>query len=189
MKKTTNIFLLLAFVFCCSFGYKASSISSHEKPVYSSTEASLTQDRKRTSKHNLTRVDASLDESNALVRKPDSDEERANVYNTIGVLLSIIGFGVFLFASILIGLVMIVIGIILLLSGASANKAAKAKRQQASKDNLQDVIYFKNGSEIRGTIIEQVMNDYVKIQTADKSILVFKHDEILRIAKEAKPKS
>ena len=33
-----------------------------------------------------------------------------------------------------------------------------------AQTNLQDVIYLNNGSIIRGVILEQVINDYIKIQ-------------------------
>ena len=47
-----------------------------------------------------------------------------------------------------------------------------------------DVIYLKNGSVIRGTIIEQIVGETVKIQTRDGSIFSYKMDEMLRISKE-----
>ncbi len=52
------------------------------------------------------------------------------------------------------------------------------------QSNLQDVIYLKNGSIIRGIIIEQVPNKSIKIETADRSVFVFQMDEIEKIAKE-----
>lgn len=53
-----------------------------------------------------------------------------------------------------------------------------------SQSNLQDVVYLKNGSIIRGIIIEQIPNKSIKIQTADKSVFVYKLDEIEKITKE-----
>jgi len=50
--------------------------------------------------------------------------------------------------------------------------------------NYQDVIYLKNGSIIRGIIIEQVPNQSIKIETADRNVFVFQMDEIEKIAKE-----
>ncbi|MCX6245864.1 MAG: hypothetical protein NTU98_14305 [Bacteroidetes bacterium] len=47
----------------------------------------------------------------------------------------------------------------------------------------EDVIHLKNGSVVRGIIIEQIPEQSVKIQTADKSVLVFKMDEIEKIDK------
>jgi hypothetical protein len=46
-----------------------------------------------------------------------------------------------------------------------------------------DVVYLKNGSIIKGLIIEQVPNVQIKVQTKDGSILVFKFDEIEKIVK------
>lgn len=55
----------------------------------------------------------------------------------------------------------------------------------ASAQNLQEVVYLKNGSIIRGVIIEQVPNKSIKIQTADGSVFVYRMDEVEKITKEA----
>jgi hypothetical protein len=53
-----------------------------------------------------------------------------------------------------------------------------------AQTNYEDVVYLKNGSIIHGIIIEQVPNESIKIQTADRNIFVFKMDEVLKITKE-----
>lgn len=50
---------------------------------------------------------------------------------------------------------------------------------------LEDVIYLKNGGIMRGTIIEQVPNQSLKLQTHDKNVFVYKFDEVEKITKEA----
>ena len=50
--------------------------------------------------------------------------------------------------------------------------------------NLQDVVHLRNGSIIRGTIIEQVPNQSLTIETADRSLFVFAIDEVERISRE-----
>lgn len=55
------------------------------------------------------------------------------------------------------------------------------------QSNYQDVIYLKNGSIIRGVIIEQIPNKSIKIETADRSVFVFQMDEIEKLTKEAIP--
>jgi hypothetical protein len=55
----------------------------------------------------------------------------------------------------------------------------------SAQNSTQDVVYLKNGSIIRGTIIEQRPGDSYKIQTGDMSIFVYKVDEIEKITKEA----
>jgi len=57
------------------------------------------------------------------------------------------------------------------------------------QNNYQDVVYLKNGSIIRGVIIEQVPNKSIKIETADRSVFVFQMDEIEKIAKETYPET
>ena len=48
----------------------------------------------------------------------------------------------------------------------------------------EDVVYLKNGSVIHGVIIEQVPDQLIKIETKDKSVFVFKMEEIEKITKE-----
>lgn len=55
-----------------------------------------------------------------------------------------------------------------------------------AQSNYQDVVYLKNGSVIRGIIVEQVPNQSIKIETADKSIFVYKMEEIEKLAKEGR---
>lgn len=50
--------------------------------------------------------------------------------------------------------------------------------------NYTEVVYLKNGSIIRGIIIEQVPNSSLKIQTADGSIFAYSMDEVVKITKE-----
>ena len=51
----------------------------------------------------------------------------------------------------------------------------------------EDVVYLKNGSVIRGMIIEQIPNQTLKIKTADRNIFVFEFAEIEKITKEEIP--
>lgn len=53
-----------------------------------------------------------------------------------------------------------------------------------AQGELQDVVYLKNGSIIRGTIVEQIPNKTIKILTADNSQFVVQMDEIEKITKE-----
>ena len=54
----------------------------------------------------------------------------------------------------------------------------------ASAQNYQDVVYLRNGSIIRGVIIEQIPNESLKIQTPGGSVFVHRMSEVLKIAKE-----
>jgi hypothetical protein len=58
-----------------------------------------------------------------------------------------------------------------------------------AQNNMQDVVYLKNGSIIRGIIIEQVPNVSIKIQTGDNNIFVFDMGEIERMTKEPTTKA
>ncbi len=49
-----------------------------------------------------------------------------------------------------------------------------------------DVVYLKNGSIIKGRVVEQFIGERIKIETSDGSILVFTNGEIEKIIKEKK---
>lgn len=55
---------------------------------------------------------------------------------------------------------------------------------QPTIDQFIEVVYLKNGSIIKGIIVEQVPGESLKIQTADGSLFVFKMDEVLKTTKE-----
>ena len=48
----------------------------------------------------------------------------------------------------------------------------------------QEVVYLKNGSVVKGVIIEQIPNKSLKIQTADGSIFAYQMNEVDKITKE-----
>jgi hypothetical protein len=53
-----------------------------------------------------------------------------------------------------------------------------------SQTTSKDVIYLKNGSIIKGEIVEQVPGKQIKIRTADGNIMAYNLDEIEKITKE-----
>ena len=53
---------------------------------------------------------------------------------------------------------------------------------------MQDVIYLKNGSIIRGIIVEQIPNESIKIETRDGNLFVYKPEEVSKITKESAAK-
>lgn len=52
-----------------------------------------------------------------------------------------------------------------------------------------DVVYLKNGSIIKGSVVEVIPNGSVKIQTQDGSLFVFDMSEVDRIVNEEKTQS
>ena len=54
----------------------------------------------------------------------------------------------------------------------------------AQTGNLEDVVYLKNGSIIRGIIIEQVLNKSLKVQTKDGNVFVYNVADVEKITKE-----
>jgi hypothetical protein len=60
---------------------------------------------------------------------------------------------------------------------------AAATSLRAQQD-LQDVVYLKNGSVIRGLITQQIPNKTLTIQTTDGNVFVWAVDDIEKITKE-----
>lgn len=54
----------------------------------------------------------------------------------------------------------------------------------AQAQSMVDVVYLKNGSIIRGMIIEQVPNESLKIKTRDGSVFVYAITDVEKITKE-----
>lgn len=53
-----------------------------------------------------------------------------------------------------------------------------------SQNDMKEVVYLKNGSIIKGIIIEQIPNKSLKIETADGSIFVCDINDVEKITKE-----
>ena len=52
------------------------------------------------------------------------------------------------------------------------------------QNNLEDVVYLKNGEIVRGKIIQNVPDQSLRIQTKDRKVVVIKHDEIEKMTRE-----
>lgn len=59
---------------------------------------------------------------------------------------------------------------------------SQAFAQQISQ--MEDVIHLKNGELIRGTIIEEVVGESLKIRTRDGNVFVYTMDEIAKMSRE-----
>jgi hypothetical protein len=67
--------------------------------------------------------------------------------------------------------------------GSSSVSSAPSPAQA----RMRDVVYLKNGSIIKGTILEQVMGKNLKIQTRDESVFVYNLSDVEKITKEMNP--
>lgn len=59
--------------------------------------------------------------------------------------------------------------------------------QAIAQDAMIDIVHLKNGSVIRGIIIEHVINKAIKLETSDKSLFVFEMEDIEKLTKERVP--
>ena len=53
-----------------------------------------------------------------------------------------------------------------------------------AQTSYRDVVYLKNGSVVRGVIVEQVPGKQLKIETSGGSVLVHQMDEVMKTGKE-----
>ena len=56
--------------------------------------------------------------------------------------------------------------------------------QTRASDSMEDVVYLKNGSVVRGQIIEHVPGKYLRVRTIGGSVFVFEESDIDVIKKE-----
>jgi hypothetical protein len=57
-----------------------------------------------------------------------------------------------------------------------------------AQNHKRDIVYLKNGSIVKGTVVEVIPNETVKLKTSDGSLFIFKMEEIERIINEEIPK-
>lgn len=123
------------------------------------------------------------------LKKSASSEGGGSGLRGVGVFLLIIGIIVLLVVSIIAGIFLSVLGLLLMSSGKSSSETVDTAQnvvKEEKKVEYIEVLYLKNGSIIRGMIIEQIPNVQVKIQTSDGSVFVYTMDQVLKITKEPK---
>jgi len=125
------------------------------------------------------------------LKKSASSEGGGSGSRGFGIFLIVVGIIVFLFVSLIVGLLLALLGLVLMTSGKSKsspeplNTAENVVKEEKKVEYI-EVLYLKNGSIIRGMIIEQIPNVQVKIQTSDGSVFVYTMDQVLKITKEPK---
>lgn len=63
-------------------------------------------------------------------------------------------------------------------------KKEEVQKSKATQQDYIDVIYLKNGDIIKGTIIENAPNNYIKIEIAGGSVFTIKYEDILKMTRE-----
>jgi hypothetical protein len=147
--------------------------------------AVITQIQTKTSKAKSVLNSADLKSS----KRSISSESGGSGTKGIGVFFLVIGIIVFLFVSVIGGLLLALLGLILVIAGKSPSDRRNDVEEvvkEEKKIEYVEVLYLKNGSIIRGMIIEQIPNEQVKIKTSDGSVFVYTMDQVLKITKEPK---
>jgi len=110
-----------------------------------------------------------------------NDDGGSLALRILGWFIWTIGILTIIFVSILGGLIIAALGCLFILLG----KKKKGGVNNDNKSEMQDVVYLKNGSIIKGMIIEQIPGVSIKIQTKDGSVFVYNIDEISKMTKES----
>lgn len=121
---------------------------------------------------------------NKKIKSYESNEDGGNkALRVIGWVVLIIGFLFLLLISILIGALLMLLGLIFILAGKKKKGSSQTKKE-TEKSQYEDVVYLKNGSIIRGMIIEQIPNVSLKIKTEGGSVFYYRMEEVKKISKE-----
>lgn len=138
-------------------------------------------DHDRTEGAKRAEVRATKKEVISALKSSNSSSGGSGALRAIGWVVLIIGLLFLLFISILLGALLMILGLIFVLAGGSKDASSS---QSKGKSEYIDVVYLKNGSMIKGMIIEQTPNVSIKIQTRDGSVFVYQMDEVEKITKE-----
>lgn len=201
MKKLICLTFLMLIVFTNQSLYAFESISYD---VNKNERISQQIEKKKKEKLNLSKIEFS---DNVAPVKPNRKKLKEN-YKTkkrkiaetapgvaliwVGVSIWAIGLLLMFFISLLLGSILAVIGLAIWVAGiiqfnkAKANGETKSNNTDPGKSSTtyKDVVYLKNGSMVKGIIIEQIPNVSLKIETNDGSVFVYKMEEVEKMAKE-----
>jgi hypothetical protein len=75
----------------------------------------------------------------------------------------------------------------LLIAAEEAPDSSKQKAPVGYAANIRDAVYLKNGSIIRGSVVEMIPDSVVRLLTSDGSLFVFPMKEVEKIVKEETP--
>lgn len=117
-----------------------------------------------------------------------NDEEGIGAITVIGWIVLILGALILYFVSIIVGAILMLLGLVFVIAGRKKGGASSKSDTKSDNSKYVDVVYLKNGSIIRGMIIEQTPNVSLKIQTKDGSVFVYKMEEVEKMAKELENK-
>lgn len=120
----------------------------------------------------------------AKTNSSSNDDEGSGALRVIGWVFLILGILILLVVSILVGALLMLLGLVFVIAGRKKGGSSSKSDTKSDNSKYVDVVYLKNGSIIRGMIIEQTPNVSLKIQTKDGSVFVYKMEEVEKMTKE-----
>jgi hypothetical protein len=193
--------IIILFLFNLPFNCFAFDHLQYPEPINKNESKSNFTLRKSNSDTKIIEDKISLIQEKVTPKKVKSNPRKTNKNSdaalaiSLGLICIILGLIVLWFISILFGALSIILGLISLIAGVvesnkkNSNQATNnINRNNSYQKNTQpiyrDVVYLKNGSIIKGTIIEQIMNVSLKIETGDGSVFFYKMEEVEKLVKE-----
>lgn len=108
----------------------------------------------------------------------------------LGIFFALISLIAFLLIGWQVGLIALILGMIFLITGSSDPERQQPRGTPRGPDQQwDDVVHLKNGSIIRGMIIEQVPNVSLKIRTADGNVFAYEMDQVAKTTREQPTRS
>jgi hypothetical protein len=148
--------------------------------VYQRVNNNKNEHLKKFNKHRIEK--SNQNKKFVFTKNNDENNKLSNTFLYISTTLSLLSI-IAAFFSIILWVVLILFALLFLILGfATRNK--NVKQIESQKGSYKDVIYLKNGSVVKGIIIEQIPNVSLKIESSDGSIFVYKMEEVEKIGKE-----
>jgi hypothetical protein len=188
MKKATHFVIFLIFLVTSSSvsAYELVSSTKISESVNVHYELKASIGSKSTYKEQREQLSAEKNKAkNKTFRKnkPTDNNAASTVFAILSVIFSLTSLVIGLFLNWVVGLILLIPALLFLVLALTI-KPQKETTEKESKETYRDVLYLKNGSIVKGMIVEQIPNVSFKIETGDGSVFIYKFEEVEKITKE-----
>lgn len=188
MKKALHLALFLVFLGISSsvFAYELIAPKKNSEPIKSYTNtkaATASQSIDKLKSGQFSPEKKKVKKKTFHTNKPEDNKTLYTVFSILSITFSVVSLILSLFVSWVAGLLLLIPALLFLIL-ALVTKPKKETTEKESKETYRDVLYLKNGSIVKGMIVEQIPNVSYKIETGDGSVFIYKFEEVEKITKE-----
>jgi hypothetical protein len=198
MKKIIHFMIIFAFLATSNSLSAFESVKPDNKIEYNNSELRLastnfSENSESTSKEQIVKVKKKGKRSALKKHRPQGDNSVSGVFIFLTIIFTVLSIIIFLVLNWVIGLLLAIPAVLFLIlsvvtrSKPETTEKSNSKPETTEKSNIgtyREVLYLKNGSIIKGIIIEQIPNVSYKIETGDGSVFIYKFEEVEKITKE-----